>query len=113
MRGLALREIQLRHWQRVLLKELLAGALNGIAIATVTGLGVLIWSKSAGLALVIGVAMVISMALAGLAGAAIPLVLTRMGQDPAQSASILLTTVTDVVGFSSFLGLATLLSTLL
>lgn len=113
MRGLALREIRLRHWQRVLLKELLAGALNGIAIAIVTGLGVLIWSKSIGLALVIGVAMVISMALAGVSGAAIPLVLTRLGQDPAQSASIILTTVTDVVGFLSFLGLATLFSRLL
>lgn len=113
MRGLALREIQVRHWQRVLLKEVLAGALNGIAIAIVTGLGVLLWSKSVGLAAVIGVAMVISMALAGLSGAAIPLLLTRLGQDPAQSASILLTTVTDVVGFFSFLGLATLFSTLL
>jgi len=113
MRGLALREIQVRHWRRVLLKEVLAGALNGIAIAIVTGLGVLIWSKSIGLALVIGVAMIISMALAGLSGGAIPLVLTRLGQDPAQSASILLTTVTDVVGFFSFLGLATLFSSLL
>ena len=113
MRGLALREIQVRHWQRVLIKEVLAGALNGIAIAIVTGLGVLIWSKSVGLAVVIGVAMVISMALADLSGAAIPLLLTRLGQDPAQSASILLTTVTDIVGFFSFLGLATLFSTLL
>lgn len=113
MRGLALREIQLRHSQRVLLKEILAGTLNGIAIAIVTGLGVLIWSKSIGLALIIAAAMVISMALAGLSGAAIPLVLTRLGQDPAQSASIILTTVTDIVGFFSFLGLATLFSGLL
>ena len=113
MRGLALREIQIRHWQRVLLKEVLAGALNGVAIAIVTGLGVMIWSQSAGMAMVIGVAMVISMALAGLSGAAIPLVLTRLGQDPAQSASIILTTVTDIVGFFSFLGLATLFSRLL
>mgnify|MGYP001817968716 FL=1 len=113
MRGLALREIQVRPWQRVLLTEILAGAPNGIAMAMVTGLGVLLWSKSVGLAAVIGVAMIISMALAGLSGAAIPLLLTRLGQDPAQSASILLTTVTDVVGFLSFLGLATLFSRLL
>ncbi len=113
MRGLALREIRVRHWQRVLIKEVIAGTLNGIAIAIVTALGVLTWSRSAGLALVIAIAMVISMALAGLAGAAIPLILTRLGQDPAQSASIILTTVTDVVGFFSFLGLATLLSRLL
>ena len=113
MRGLALREIRVRHWQRVLLKELLAGLLNGSAIALVTGLGVLLWSQSIGLAAVIGAAMVISMILAGLSGAAIPLLLTRLGQDPAQSASIILTTVTDVVGFFSFLGLATLFSGLL
>jgi magnesium transporter len=113
MRGLALREIRVRHWQRVLIKEVLAGALNGIAIAIVTALGVLLWSHSPGLALVIAIAMVISMALAGLAGAAIPLILTRFGQDPAQSASIILTTITDVTGFFSFLGLATLLSRLL
>jgi magnesium transporter len=113
MRGLALREIRVRNWQRVLLKEVLAGALNGIAIAVVTGLGVLVWSRSTGLALVISAAMIISMALAGLAGAAIPLILTRAGQDPAQSASIILTTVTDVVGFLSFLGLATLFSGML
>jgi magnesium transporter len=57
--------------------------------------------------------MVISMVAAGLSGAAIPMVLTRLGQDPAQSSSIILTTVTDVVGFFSFLGIATALSTLL
>ena len=55
--------------------------------------------------------MVLSMACAGLAGAAIPLVLQRLGQDPAQSSSIILTTVTDVTGFLSFLGLATIFST--
>jgi magnesium transporter len=113
MRGLALREIRVRHWRQVLQKEVVAGALNGCAIAVVTGIGVLLWSQSTGLALVIGAAMVISMALAGFSGAAIPLVLTRLRQDPAQSASIILTTVTDVVGFFSFLGLATLFSRLL
>ena len=110
MRGLALREIRIRHWRRVLFKELLVGCINGVAIAVVTSLGVLVWSHSWGLAAVIGLAMVVSMALASLSGAAIPLVLTRVGQDPAQSASIILTTVTDVVGFLSFLGLATVFS---
>lgn len=113
MRGLALREIRLRHAWQVLSKEGLAGAINGVAIAIVTALGVYLWSQSGGLALVIGVAMVVSMALAGLAGAAIPMLLTRLGQDPAQSASIILTTVTDVVGFFSFLALATVLSGIL
>jgi magnesium transporter len=57
--------------------------------------------------------MVISMIMAGLAGAAIPMMLTAMGQDPAQSSSIVLTTVTDIAGFMSFLGLATLFASML
>jgi len=113
MRGLALREVRVRHAYRVLLKEGIAGLLNGVAIAVVTCIGVYLWSGSPGLCLVIGTAMVISMFLAGLAGAGIPLLLSVMRQDPAQSGSIILTTVTDVTGFFSFLGLATLLSRLL
>jgi magnesium transporter len=72
-----------------------------------------LWSRSPGLALVIGVSMVLSMTVAGLAGAAIPMLLTAARQDPAQSSSVVLTTVTDVSGFFSFLGIATLLSRLL
>ncbi len=113
MRGLALREIRARHWLRVSVKEFATGAINGIAVALVTALAVYIWSSSLGLTGVIAIAMVISMGIAGLAGASIPIVLARLGQDPAQASSIILTTVTDVVGFSSFLGLATLASGLL
>jgi magnesium transporter len=89
------------------------GVLNGLAIALTTGAGVLLWSRSLGLALVISVAMVLSMLIAGIAGSLIPIALTRLGQDPAQSSTIILTTVTDVAGFMSFLGIATLLSSLL
>jgi magnesium transporter len=71
------------------------------------------WSQSPGLAVVIASSMIIAMVAAGLAGAVIPIMLVRFGQDPAQSSSIVLTTVTDVVGFFSFLGIATLLSRLL
>jgi magnesium transporter len=113
MRGLALREIRLRHWPRVAFKEVSVGALNGIAIAMVTSLGVYVWSRSLGLSFVIGLAMVLSMAVAGIAGAAVPLVLSAMGQDPAQSSSIVLTTITDITGFFSFLGLATLFADML
>ena len=113
MRGLALREIRIRHWLRMLVKEGNVGFFNGIAVAATTALFVYIWSRSVGLASVIGLSMVISMTIAGLSGAAVPLVLTSVGQDPAQSSSIILTTVTDVVGFFSFLGIATLLSTML
>ena len=67
-------------------------------------------AQSLGLAVVIGLAMVISMTVAGLGGTLIPISLRALGQNPAQSSSIVLTTVTDVVGFLSFLGLAALLS---
>jgi magnesium transporter len=113
MRGLALREIRLRNWLRVTGKEVLVGVLNGVAVAATTSAAVYFWSRSEGLAIVIGVSMILSMTAAGLAGAIIPLVLTRLRQDPAQSSSIILTTVTDVVGFFSFLGIATLLSAML
>ncbi|KPJ95132.1 MAG: hypothetical protein AMJ55_04725 [Gammaproteobacteria bacterium SG8_15] len=113
MRGLALREISLRHWPKVVMKEVNVGLLNGVAIALTTAACVYFWSQSIGLALVIAIAMVISMIAAGFSGAVIPITLRRFGQDPAQSSSIILTTVTDVVGFFSFLGTATILATLL
>jgi magnesium transporter len=113
MRGLTLREITTRHWLRVMLKEASAGAINGIAIAITCSIGVFWWSGSYGLALIIALSMVTSMIIAGLAGALVPMVLKKLGQDPAASSSIILTTVTDIAGFMSFLGIATLLSGML
>lgn len=113
IRGLALREIRARDSMPVLIKEAIAGTLNGVAIAVVTVIAVFFWSGSVGLCLVIFLAMIVSMAIAGVAGAAIPLILSSLRQDPAQSGSIILTTVTDVFGFFSFLGLATVFSTML
>lgn len=113
LRGLALREIRVRQWPRVVLKELLVGLGNGIAIAVLTAGVVYFWSGNTGIAGVIGVSMVTSMVMAGLAGAVIPVLLTSLNQDPAQSSSIVLTTVTDVAGFMSFLGLAALFAHLL
>ncbi len=113
MRGLALREISLRHWPAVVGKESLAGLINGVAVAATTGLAVYVWSKSLALVGVIVLAMVISMLAAGLSGALVPVLLRRFGQDPATASSIILTTVTDVVGFFSFLGIAALFAPLL
>lgn len=113
MRGLALREVRPGLWPRVVFKEINVGFWNGVAIAATTALGVFVWSGSPGLCLIIAISMVISMTIAGIAGAAIPIILTVVGQDPAQSSSIFLTTVTDIVGFFSFLGIATALSSLL
>ena len=113
MRGLVLREISLRHWPSVVSKEAAVGMFNGLAVAATTAVGVYLWSGSKGLVLVISISMVISMVAAGLAGALVPIMLRRFGQDPATASSIILTTVTDVVGFFSFLGTATLLAGML
>ncbi|MEE4272958.1 MAG: magnesium transporter [Thermoanaerobaculales bacterium] len=113
MRGLALREVRTRQWFRVASKEVRVAFFNGIAVALTTSAAVYVWSRSSGLALIICVSMVLSMVAAGLAGAIIPMALTALRQDPAQSSSIILTTVTDVVGFFSFLGIATVLAGLI
>ncbi len=113
MRGLALREIRTSHAGRVLLKELAVGFINGIAIAVVTSIAVYLWSQNFGLALVMFLAMIIAMLAASAAGALIPIVLVKLGRDPATASSIILTTVTDVVGFFAFLGLATVLAGML
>ena len=113
IRGLALREIRPRHWFNVARKEVTVGFINGIAVALTTGLIVYFWTGSIGLPIVIATSMVLSMVIAGLSGAIIPMVLQAFGQDPAQSSSIVLTTVTDVFGFLSFLGLATALAGIL
>ena len=110
MRGLALREFRVSQWRSVALKEVGVGLLSGAAIALVASLGVYLWSGSLGLAVIIAMSMIMAMPVAGLAGTFIPISLQALGQDPAQSSSIVLTTVTDVVGFLTFLGLATLLS---
>jgi magnesium transporter len=109
MRGLTLREITPRHWLQVMTKELLAGLLNGVAIAITCSIAVYLWSGSVGLALVMAMAMITSLAIACTAGAIVPIALKKFGMDPAQSSSIVLTTITDIAGFLSFLGIALLL----
>lgn len=113
MRGLALREIRIAQWFRVARKEIMVGFVNGLAVAFTTGMIVYFWASSFGIALVIAVSMVLSMMIAGFSGACIPMALKAVGQDPATSSSIILTTVTDICGFLSFLGLATALATVL
>jgi len=113
MRGLALREVRVRDWLKIANKEAIAGFWNGISIAITCGIGVYLWSGQFGLVLVITSSMIIAMVCAGLAGALVPMGLTKLGQDPAVASSIVLTTVTDIAGFFSFLGIATLLSGML
>jgi len=112
-RGLALREIRGAHWWRVCKKELLGSVVNGASVGLVTAACTFLWSHNLGLAMVIGISMICSMVIAAIAGASVPIILTALKRDPATASSIILTTVTDVSGFFSFLGLATLLASFL
>ena len=113
MRGLVLREIPQDQVRQLLVKEGLIGVVNGVVIGLVTAAIAWFWNGNPYLGLVIGLAMIVNLAVAGLAGAAIPTLMKRFGFDPAQSSSIVLTTVTDVVGFFAFLGFAMIFQDLL
>lgn len=108
VRALATRKLSRRNTLRVIWKEVLVGLLNGIAFAVIMGMIVMFWFENPLLGVVIGSAMIVNLIAAGLFGAGIPIILDRMGSDPAVSSTVLLTTVTDVVGFFVFLGLAAL-----
>ena len=107
MRGLALREFRVSEAFRVLTKELLIGLVNGIAIASVTSLGVYVWSRNVGLSLVMFLAMIISMIAASAAGAVIPVALVKPNRDPPTASSIILTTGDRHRRLLHLLGLAT------
>ncbi len=109
VRALAMKELTAANAGRVIGKELLVGALNGVLFAALIGAVAWIWFGSGTLGVVIGLAMIVNMLVAGLAGTTIPLMLYRIGVDPAVASSVFLTTVTDVVGFFVFLGLAALI----
>ena len=106
MRGILLREIPPQDIRRLLIKESTIGIVNGVLVGLVTAAVAWLWYGNPYLGLVIGLAMIVNLAAAGLAGAAIPIGMKRYGLDPAQSSNIILTTVTDIVGFFAFLGIA-------
>ncbi len=109
VRGLALKEIELKRAKRVIINEVLAGGINGIINGILVAAVAVLWNQSPMLGLVIGLAMIINLIIAGFFGAIIPLIMKRLGKDPASSATIFITTATDVFGFFSFLGLATIM----
>ncbi len=109
IRGLALNQIAGASIDWLTRKELLIGLLNGLLWALVVAAVAVAWFGDLGIGAVIAVAIVINLVVAAFAGIAIPLMLKGLGIDPALSGAVVLTTVTDVVGFLSFLGLATLL----
>ena len=109
IRGLAVGQIGQSNAQRLLMKELAVGLLNGLLWSVVVAVVTATWFDDVQLGVIIAAAMLINLIAAALAGATIPLILRRYGIDPALAGGVILTTVTDVVGFISFLGLATLL----
>ncbi len=108
VRALATRELSPANAARVIAKELLAGCLNGLLFLAVGAAVALVWFGDPWLAAVFGLAMLVNLVVAALSGVAIPLLLHRLGLDPAVASSVFLTTITDVVGFFAFLGLAQL-----
>ncbi|MCW9005998.1 MAG: magnesium transporter [Gammaproteobacteria bacterium] len=108
IRGLALGQVSSSNLRWLGNKELYVGLLNGFIWAIVVAVVTFIWFQQTGIALIIAAAMLLNLVAAALSGVLIPVILSRMGIDPALSAAVILTTVTDVIGFLSFLGLATL-----
>jgi magnesium transporter len=108
VRALATRELGSNNAFRVVMREGLVGLVNGLAFAVITGVAAVAWFKIPGLGVVIGLAMLCNLVAGALGGILIPMVLERVRADPAVASGTFVTTVTDVVGFFSFLGIATL-----
>ncbi len=107
IRGMALGQIERGNISWLLSKEFAVGALNGLLWAVVTGCVVSLWFGDWSMALIIGLAMAINITAAALAGTLLPIMLRSMSMDPVLAGSVILTTITDITGFVSFLGLAT------
>ncbi len=108
VRGMALHEVKPETARRVVFAEMTAGAMNGLIIGAIVAGVALLWNRSPWLGFVLGVSMFFNLLFAGLFGALIPQIMKRMGKDPATSATIFITTATDVCGFFVFLYLASL-----
>ena len=111
IRGMALGQIERGNLSWLLSKEFAVGALNGLLYALIVGCVVSLWFQDATMALIIGLAMAINLMAAALSGTLLPVLLKFLKIDPALAGTVILTTITDVVGFISFLGLATLFLT--
>ncbi len=109
VRGIALGQIELKTAMRTLRNEVGAGLINGFINAALVSAVVILLNHNFKIALVLALAMVVNMMVAGFFGTLVPLVMSRLGKDPASSATIFITTATDVFGFLVFLGLGTLI----
>ena len=111
IRGLALGQIEQTNARWLLIREILVGLLNGVALSSIVAVAAGIWFETWTIGLIIFSALMINLFSAALAGVGVPLMLKRMGIDPALAGGVILTTVTDTVGFASLLGLGTLFLT--
>ena len=105
IRAIATKELSKSNFNRVVGKEFLIGILNGIIFAIITAIIVQLWFKELNLSLIIGISMILNMIVAGLFGILVPVSLKKLNIDPALASSVFVTTITDVIGFLSFLGL--------
>ena len=108
VRALATRELGSNNAYRVVMREAMVGLVNGLAFAVITGIAAFAWFNIPGLGIVIGLAMICNLVAGALGGILVPMVLERVRADPAVASGTFVTTITDVVGFFSFLGIATL-----
>ena len=108
VRALAVKELTTSNAIKIIIKETVIGSINGIIFAIIISLVSIYWFQDLMLGIILGLAMVLNLILAGFAGTIIPLALEKMRIDPALASAVILTTITDVFGFLSFLGLATL-----
>ncbi|MDB3954369.1 magnesium transporter [Alphaproteobacteria bacterium] len=106
VRAIAMKELNAANAMRIIGKEVLVGGINGILLAIIIAVVAALWFGNPMIGFVIAVSMVINLIVAGFVGVSAPLVLDRMGVDPAVASSVVVTATTDVVGFFTFLGLA-------
>ncbi len=109
VRGIALKEIELKNSAKVIIKECVAGMINGVINGILVAIVAWLFNKNPLLGLITAMAMIINLLIAGFFGALIPLIMKSLGKDPATSATIFITTATDVFGFLAFLGLASII----
>ncbi len=105
IRAIATKELSSSNFNKVVSKEFFIGILNGIIFAIITGVIVQLWFKEINLSLLIGISMILNMIVAGLFGILVPVSLQKLKIDPALASSVFVTTITDVIGFLSFLGI--------
>ncbi|MDD3175003.1 MAG: magnesium transporter [Candidatus Nanoarchaeia archaeon] len=108
VRGIALKELDWSNGRKVIFNEMLAGIINGVITGTLIALLAIFWNQNVLIGVILGISIVVNLLIAGIFGSTIPLIMKSLGKDPATSATIFITTATDVFGFLVFLGLATI-----